>query len=178
MFAGKFTCPKKTKQFWQIQENSTWQSAQPEIFQGRRSFLKLGDFDKHFVKNTSKKIPAGKYFRVFWRQSLTQGWTQSEPFFSKIKEPDFSIFKKEQGNSLPFLPPTCGTAETSPLFVPFLILLIIRANSPNCFLGSREFLLKSSVVIFGKPFRVQFFYKQLGSGLSPQSWSCLYFQGF
>ena len=27
---------------------------QPEIFQGRRGFVELGYFDKHFVKNTRK----------------------------------------------------------------------------------------------------------------------------
>ena len=27
--------------------------AQPEIFQGKRSFVELGHFDKHFVKNRS-----------------------------------------------------------------------------------------------------------------------------
>ena len=39
--------------------------AQPEIFQGRRSFLKLGHFDKLFVKNTRKKGPAGKNLGAF-----------------------------------------------------------------------------------------------------------------
>ena len=34
--------------------------AQPEIFQGRGGFVKLGHFDKHFVKNSRKKDPAGK----------------------------------------------------------------------------------------------------------------------
>ena len=39
--------------------------AQPEIFQGSGGFIKLGHFDKHFVKNTQKKGPAGKNFGVF-----------------------------------------------------------------------------------------------------------------
>ena len=39
--------------------------AQPEIFQARRSFLKLGHFDKLFVKNKRKKGPAGKEFGAF-----------------------------------------------------------------------------------------------------------------
>ena len=47
--------------------------AQPEIFQGRGGFLELAHFSKHFVKNTRKKGPSGK--------NLTQGWTQSGPFF-------------------------------------------------------------------------------------------------
>ena len=38
--------------------------AQPEIFQGRGGFLGLAHFDKHFVKNTRKKGPAGKNFGV------------------------------------------------------------------------------------------------------------------
>ena len=35
--------------------------AQPEIFQGRGSFMELGHFDKHFVKNTRKKAPQEKF---------------------------------------------------------------------------------------------------------------------
>ena len=35
---------------------------QPELFQGRGSFVVLGHFDKHFFKNTQKKDPAGKRF--------------------------------------------------------------------------------------------------------------------
>ena len=34
--------------------------ARPEIFQGRGGFVKLGHFNKHFVKNSRKKEPAGK----------------------------------------------------------------------------------------------------------------------
>ena len=39
--------------------------AQPEIFQGRGGFVKLGHFNKHFVKNTRKKGAAGKIFGVY-----------------------------------------------------------------------------------------------------------------
>ena len=39
--------------------------AQLEIFQGRGGFVELWHFDKHFVKNTQKKDPAGKNFGVF-----------------------------------------------------------------------------------------------------------------
>ena len=39
--------------------------AQPEMFQGRGSFVKFGHFDKPFVKNLTKKGPAGENFRVF-----------------------------------------------------------------------------------------------------------------
>ena len=35
--------------------------AQPDIFQGRGGFAELGHFDKHFVKNTKKRPPKGKF---------------------------------------------------------------------------------------------------------------------
>ena len=41
------------------------QGSQPEIFQGRGGFVKLGHFNKHFVKNTRKKGAAGKIFGVY-----------------------------------------------------------------------------------------------------------------
>ena len=34
--------------------------AQPEIFQGRGGFVKLGHFDKHFIKKSRKTAPQGK----------------------------------------------------------------------------------------------------------------------
>ena len=39
--------------------------AQPEIFQDRGGFMKLGQFDKHFLKNLRKKRATGENFRVF-----------------------------------------------------------------------------------------------------------------
>ena len=39
---------------------------QPEIFQGRGGFVELGHFDKHFVKNTRKKAPQGKFFELIY----------------------------------------------------------------------------------------------------------------
>ena len=39
--------------------------AQLELFQGRGGFVKLGHFDKHFIKKSTKKSPAGKNFGVF-----------------------------------------------------------------------------------------------------------------
>ena len=42
--------------FDEVKHNS---GAQPEIFQGRGSFMELGHFNKHFVKNTRKKVPPG-----------------------------------------------------------------------------------------------------------------------
>ena len=43
----------------------THAGAQPEIFWDRGGLMELGHFDKHFVKNTRKKGPAGKNFGVF-----------------------------------------------------------------------------------------------------------------
>ena len=78
--------------------------AQPEIFQGRGGFVELGHFDKHFVKHTRKKDPAGKNFGVFSPQDtvkttfrikhLTQRWTQSGLFFQGHF---FRFFKKDRG---------------------------------------------------------------------------------
>ena len=39
--------------------------AQPDVFQGRGAVVKLGHFDKHFVKTSRKKCSAGKKFEVF-----------------------------------------------------------------------------------------------------------------
>ena len=38
---------------------------QPELFQGRRIFMEIGHFDKHFVKNTRKKRPNEKHLEYF-----------------------------------------------------------------------------------------------------------------
>ena len=78
--------------------------AQPEIFQGRGGFVKLGHFDKHFVKNSRKIDPAEKVSEFF---SLdTQNYIVNSKFnlridtvmafFSKIRVL-FMIFKKKQG---------------------------------------------------------------------------------
>ena len=40
--------------------------AQPEIFQGRGDFVKLGHSDKHFVKNSRKKRSCGEKFWSFF----------------------------------------------------------------------------------------------------------------
>ena len=45
--------------------NKCFAGAQPEFFQGRGFFMKLGHFDEHFVKNTWKKSHAGKDSRDF-----------------------------------------------------------------------------------------------------------------
>ena len=44
--------------------------AQPEIFQGRGGLVGLGQFYKHFVKNTRKKAPHGKIGEFFFLDTL------------------------------------------------------------------------------------------------------------
>ena len=36
-----------------------------EIFHGRGGFMKLGHFDKHFIKKSRKKAPQGKVLEFF-----------------------------------------------------------------------------------------------------------------
>ena len=48
-----------SKVLWEIA------GAQPEIFQGRGGFVKLGHFDKHFVKNSRKRAAQGKFLSFF-----------------------------------------------------------------------------------------------------------------
>ena len=43
---------------------------QPEIFQGRGGFVELGHFDKHFVKNTRKKVPPENILEFFLLDSF------------------------------------------------------------------------------------------------------------
>ena len=64
---------------------------QQEISQGKGGFVELEKFEKHLVKNTRKKIPAGKkrFFLLhtvettFQMKNFTQRCTQSGPFFPK-----------------------------------------------------------------------------------------------
>ena len=44
--------------------------AQPEIFQGRGGFVKLGHFDKHFFKNSRRKALQGKILEFFLSDTL------------------------------------------------------------------------------------------------------------
>ena len=44
--------------------------AQPEIFQGRGGFVKLGHFDKHFIKTLGKQAPQGKILEFFLLDTL------------------------------------------------------------------------------------------------------------
>ena len=39
--------------------------AQPEIFQSRVGFVKLGHFDKHFIKRSRNTVPHGKILEFF-----------------------------------------------------------------------------------------------------------------
>ena len=44
--------------------------SQPQIIQGRWGFVKLGHFYKNFVKNSRKKVPAGKISEFFLLDTL------------------------------------------------------------------------------------------------------------
>ena len=39
--------------------------AQPEILQGRRGFVELGHFHKHFIKNKEQKVRQGNILQFF-----------------------------------------------------------------------------------------------------------------
>ena len=43
---------------------------QPEIFQGRGGFVKLGHFNKHFIKKSRKKAPQRKILEFFLLDTL------------------------------------------------------------------------------------------------------------
>ena len=51
-----------------IQNVTSITGVKPEIFQGKRSFVKLEHLDKHFVKNTRKK--QGKTLELFFVDTL------------------------------------------------------------------------------------------------------------
>ena len=68
--------------------------AQPDIFQDRGGLVKLGHFDKHFIKKSRRKAPQGKILEfflldtlktTFWMANLTKRWTQSGNFFPKLE---------------------------------------------------------------------------------------------
>ena len=80
---------------------------QPEVFQGRESFVELGHLDNYFVRNTRKKAPTGKYFFLldtlkitFWMENLTQKWTQLGPFFFQNKGIFFDLKKRRDAHPL------------------------------------------------------------------------------
>ena len=70
--------------------------AQPEIFQGRWGFVKLGHSDKHFIINSRKTAPQGKILE-FGKFNLRMDTIRA--FFSKIRAL-FLIFKKGQETPL------------------------------------------------------------------------------
>ena len=90
-----------------------------KIFQGRESFVELGHFNKHFVKNTRIKTPAGKQFwifllstlkTIFWVENLTQRWIRTGPFFPKSGQ--VFRFSKSSRGGLP-LPPSCAPVSVA-----------------------------------------------------------------
>ena len=48
--------------WWRISSQFSFHypGGQPEMFHGKGGFLKLGHFDKYFIKNSRKKCPQGK----------------------------------------------------------------------------------------------------------------------
>ena len=88
-------------------------------FSGHWSFVELGHFDKHFVKNTRKKGPAWKIWEfflldtlktIFWTENLTQRWMQSGFFFPKWGH--FFRFSKRAGEASP-LPFSCSSVSVA-----------------------------------------------------------------
>ena len=59
-------CRWKSKNADILHITYTYTGAQPEMFQGRGDFVKLGDSDKRVVKNSRKNGTAGKNFEVFY----------------------------------------------------------------------------------------------------------------
>ena len=53
-------------EMWDTHFTNTHTGGQPRIFQGRGGFVKLGHFDKYFIKKSRKKFPQGKNFGVFF----------------------------------------------------------------------------------------------------------------
>ena len=74
---------------------------QPDILGGRGGFVKLGHFDKHSIKNTIIKTPAGKIFGVF-SPRYSKNYILNGKFNPKIDtiRALFSILKKGAGEAL------------------------------------------------------------------------------
>ena len=53
---------------WSI--GAGYSGAQPEIYQGRGGFVKLGHFDKNFIKKSRKKAPQEKTLEFFLSDAL------------------------------------------------------------------------------------------------------------
>ena len=92
-----------------IPDEYPFTSAQPEIFQGRGGLVKLGHFNKYFIKKLRKKAPQGKILEFFCSDTLSTNGKFNlrmdtiRAFFSKIRA-FFFIFKKGQGRPPPLLP--------------------------------------------------------------------------
>ena len=87
---------------------------QKKTFQGRGCFLKLGHFDKHFLKNSGKKTMQQKILEpfvldtlktIFWMVNLTSGSTKSGPFFQN--QGIFFNFRNSEKEGLPLSPYFC-----------------------------------------------------------------------
>ena len=53
-----------------LSSSDTETGGQPEIFQGRGGFVKLGHSDKHFIRKSRKKAPQGKFLKFFLLDTL------------------------------------------------------------------------------------------------------------
>ena len=86
---------------------------------GEGRFVKLGHFDKHFVKNSGKRDPTEKLDTsqtAFWMENLTERWTQSRPICSK--QGHLFRFWKRAGEAFslslpPFLFPICAPVSVT-----------------------------------------------------------------
>ena len=74
-------------------------------------FVVLGQFHKHFIKNTRKKVPQGDILELFpldtiktlfWMKILTQRWTPIRVFLFKIRVLFFRYSKESRGGLPPF----------------------------------------------------------------------------
>ena len=83
---------------------------QSDTFQGRGGFVKLGHFDKHFIKKSRKKSLRGKMFEVFFSQVLLKLYFEwqiqprdghNQGFFFQSKG-SFFDFQKRAGEVSPF----------------------------------------------------------------------------
>ena len=50
----------------------SYTGAQPELFQDRGGFVKLGHSDKHVVKNSTKNVPQGKILQFFLSSNINE----------------------------------------------------------------------------------------------------------
>ena len=102
---------KKQRNFRIINDSGV----QPEIFQGRGDFVKLGHFNKHFIKKSRKKAPKGKILEFFlldvlkvtlWVVNLPKDGQHQGIFFPKSGH--FFWFSKKGRGGLLLSPPSCA----------------------------------------------------------------------